>query len=225
MKNESYKTKKGEAQNKKAKIEKQETNNKKEKKESTTRIISILAIIVSIGSLFASVYYSNKEYTYKIDPEVKMSNSLGMQVTQKEGERETYAYSERLHIDIVRKNNLQAAYLINADNEVERLKIDDAEYVIGTKLSDGIKMEKSDITCGDTIYQYKLLLLKELDNTYELYLVYTKSQDGIFFSNAVSGIEVWGMANGHKDDPQYEGERIMAEHYLEVLDKSADFLL
>lgn len=56
-------------------------------------------------------------------------------------------------------------------------------------------------------------------------LIYTKSDGEEFTFDEASGVEVWGMANSNKADPEYEGERIMAEQYLKILEESAEYIL
>lgn len=73
--------------------------------------------------------------------------------------------------------------------------------------------------------QYCFLYLEGLDGGNELTLIYAKSGDGEFKFDEAAGIKVWGLANSNKDDPKYEGERIMAEKYLKIIEESAAYIL
>ena len=46
--------------------------------------------------------------------------------------------------------------------------------------------------------------------------MYVKNNGNMAEFQAVSEIEIYGLKNGHADDPVYEGEKVMAEQYEEI---------
>lgn len=181
-------------------------------------IISILALITSVITMILSTYQSNREYRYKLDPEIESTTAVGIQIEGIEGNRTVQAQSEEVQIKILQKNNLQTAYLIHSDYQVEKLEMDEAEETLESTISDRIAMGQPDFSVGAIEYQYVFVLLKGLDGTTELYLIYLKSENSKFTFNIVSEAEVWGLANAHKGNHAYEGERCMAAEYQKVLE-------
>lgn len=188
-------------------------------------VISGLAFLVSCLSLAATIYFSYKEYEYKLDPEVAAATEIGAEAYETGGKYVSHVYSDGIKIQILNKNNLEKAYLIYSDSRVEKLDINDVEDALETKLNENIKMNKYDLQIGEISYQYCFLYLEGLDGGNELTLIYAKSGDGEFEFNEATGIKVWGLANSNKDDPKYEGERIMAEQYLKIMEESAAYIL
>lgn len=188
-------------------------------------VISGLALLVSCLSLATAIYFSNKEYKYKLDPEVTAATEIGAEAYEIGGKYVSHVYSDGIKIQILNKNNLEKAYLVYSDNRVERLNINEVEDVLETKLNEYIKMNKYDLQIGEISYQYCFLYLEGLDGGNELTLIYAKSGDGEFKFDEAAGIKVWGLANSNKDDPKYEGERIMAEQYLKIMEESAAYIL
>ena len=60
------------------------------------------------------------------------------------------------------------------------------------------------------------IVLKNLDGSTRLYLEYVKNNGNMAEFQVVSEIEIYGLKNGHADDPVYEGEKVMAEQYEEI---------
>ena len=58
-----------------------------------------------------------------------------------------------------------------------------------SKFSQELKMNKADLVFGDLTYQYVFLLLKGLDDTSELYLVYAKSNGEVFEFRQLPGLK------------------------------------
>lgn len=187
-------------------------------------IISCFALVVSGITLCVNYYFNNKEYEYKLDPEVEVAGGFGVQVVQDENQRKAEPFIENLHIEILQKNNLMEAYMIHPDNTVDKLKIDNIEEVLASELNNSLKMNRKDLVFDDIFYQYEFLYLKGLDGTSELYLVYTKSNGDFFNFNGVSGIEIWGLANSHPDDPDFEGEKMMAAQYEQIIKDSEKYI-
>ena len=192
---------------------------------SISTYVSILGAVVSVVSTIFTIYFSNKEYKYKLDPEVTAATEIGAEAYEIGGKYVSHVYSDGIKIQILNKNNLEKAYLVYSDNRVERLNINEVEDVLETKLNEYIKMNKYDLQIGEISYQYCFLYLEGLDGGNELTLIYAKSGDGEFKFDEATGIKVWGLANSNKDDPKYEGERIMAEQYLKIMEESAAYIL
>lgn len=186
-------------------------------------IISCFALAVSGIALYVNYYFNHKEYEYKIDPEVEVIGRIGLQVSQNGTGYSEESFLEDMQIHILQKHNLQDAYLISPDNTVEKLEIDDMEERLLSKFSQELKINKADLVFGDLTYQYVFLLLKGLDDTSELYLVYAKSNGEVFEFQAASGIEIWGLANSHPDNPDFAGEKAMAVQYENLLKASEKY--
>ena len=186
-------------------------------------IISCFALAVSGIALYVNYYFNPKEYEYKIDPEVEVIGRIGLQVLQNGTGYSEESFLEDMQIHILQKHNLQEAYLISPDNTVEKLEIDDMEERLLSKFSQELKMNKADLVFGDLTYQYVFLLLRGLDDTSELYLVYAKSNGEGFEFQAASGIEIWGFANSHPDNPEFAGEKAMAAQYENLLKASEKY--
>lgn len=186
-------------------------------------IISCFALAVSGIALYVNYYFNHKEYEYKIDPEVEVIGRIGLQVSQNGTGYSEESFLEDMQIHILQKHNLQDAYLISPDNTVEKLEIDDMEERLLSQFSQELKINKADLVFGDLTYQYVFLLLKGLDDTSELYLVYAKSNGEVFEFQAASGIEIWGLANSHPDNPDFAGEKAMAVQYENLLKASEKY--
>ena len=50
-----------------------------------------------------------------------------------------------------------------------------------------------------------------------MYLAYLKTDGEVATFNVVSGIQVYGLENSDPENPLYEGERIMAKQYREIM--------
>lgn len=188
-------------------------------------VISGLALLVSSLSLATTIYFSNKEYEYKVEPEVVTRTQMAIEAYEEDGKHISHFYSSGISIELLDKNNLQKAYLIYADNRVEKLNVNEEQGTLEEKLNERIKTDKYNLKVGDRTYQYWFLFLVSLDGSSNMTLIYTKSDGEEFTFDEVSGVEVWGLTSSNKSDPEYEGERIMAEHYLKILEESAEYIL
>lgn len=204
---------------------------KEEKRLNARIVIEVLPIIISCFALAVSgitlcvnYHFNHKEYEYKIDPEVEVIGRIGLQVSQNGTGYSEETFLDNMQIHILRKHNLQEAYLISPDNTVAKLEIDDMEECLLSKFNQELKMNKADLVFGDLTYQYVFLLLKGLDDTSELYLVYAKSNGEVFELQAASGIEIWGLANSHPNNPEFEGEKVMATQYEKLIEESEKYI-
>lgn len=191
-------------------------------------IVAVISILISVISLIIAIValrYNGKEYEYKLDPEVTALTKFKIKAYQVDDTIEKQLSSDEIKIEILNKNNLEKAYLIYPNNVVEKLNINDIENTIEKNLNKDIKFDSYDLDLGNRFYQYRFLFLTGIDDSYELYLIYTKTdgEKNISF-NCVSGIEIWGFANSNNGNPEYEGERIMAKQYQKILKESSNYI-
>ncbi|WP_338631856.1 hypothetical protein [Clostridium baratii] len=125
--------------------------------------------------------------------------------------------NRRVGIRIENESSIDEAYLIYSNNVVKRLNRDEIEDTIENNLNEDIKFEIYNIDFGNIVYKYLFLFIKEKDGSYNLHIIYKKICMGSTVVNVASGIEVWGFESSNKDNPEYEGERIMARKYKEIL--------
>ena len=210
------------------KSQKQSKNNDPKRRYNMFEIvIAIITIGISIISLIVSVIaikYAGKEYEYKLSPEVGVQADVKMKVYQVHDKIDKKLISERIKINIINKNNLEKAYLIYPNNVVKNLNVNEIENTLEENLNEDISLENYDLEIGGKFYQYRFLLLMGMDGSYELYLIYVKTGGEELVINSVSGIEIWGLANSNNDNPEYEGERIMAEKYQKILEESYNYI-
>ena len=45
-----------------------------------------------------------------------------------------------------------------------------------------------------------------------------------FEFQAASGIEIWGLANSHSNNPEFEGEKVMATQYEKLIKDSEKYI-
>lgn len=187
--------------------------------------VALVALVVSILSMWSQYYYSDKEYHYKLDPELETQGNMkfGIQRGQ-DGHRILLDFAD-LSFQIRQENNLQAAYLIHANNEVQKLELDDIENTMETELDMKGKAKSPDIVEGDVSYNYKFLFLKELDGDYELFLLYLKADNDLAGYHEASGIEIWELERAHSNDEKYAGERKMAKQYVEILEGCEKYMI
>ena len=148
-----------------------------------TFVISILALIVSILSFGSQNHYAGLEHEYKSEPEIEIEGGkkeeLGKYITLNDSENK---------IQLLQKNNLQSAYIIHSDCKMEKLVLNE-EGILET--TGEIDFNESNVSVNDTSYHYELLLLEEMDDSYELYLLcrVERGVEGKFELYRLSGIE------------------------------------
>ena len=82
-------------------------------------VVSVVALVISIIGLSYSVFYEQKEYEYKREPELEMS---WVPIFQKSAESSRMKIGiQEIQVHIVDANNLDEVYLIRSDREVSRL--------------------------------------------------------------------------------------------------------
>ena len=187
-------------------------------------IVSIAAIITSIVSATMQSYYADKEYRYKLPPEVQNIGSMNLYVQERENTHIITSDFMNYRLGVVQRNNLQEAYLINSDNEVEKLEIDDTDNTLDISKTNEEKLSKPDIVVDEISYKYMFILLRALDGSYSLSLLYIKSNnEGAAFHQA-TGIEILELEKSHHNDKEYIGEKQMAAKYIEVLSSCEKYM-
>lgn len=201
----------------------EEIKEKERKYNMLETIIAIITIGISVISLVISIIavnYSDKEYEYeyKLSPEIELESRVLIKAEEVRDEINPINYSRKTKIKIINKNNLDKAYLIHSDNSVEKLNINEFNNTIEENFNENIRGEY-DLEIGGMFYQYRYILLIGLDGSFDLYLVYLKTDGDAdeFVLGEASGVEIWGLINSNKNNPEFDGERIMAEQYKKIL--------
>lgn len=177
-------------------------------------VVSVMALVISIIGLSYSVFYEQKEY--KREPELEMS---WVPVFQKSAESVNLDIGiQEIWVHIVDENNLDEVYLIRADRRVSKLTVEKKDLCIqlATNMKEYFSENSPDLITSTHQYHYQYIVLKNLDGSTRLYLVYVKNNGNMAEFQVVSEIEIYGLKNGHADDPVYEGEKVMAEQYEEI---------
>ena len=91
-------------------------------------VVSVMALVISIIGLSYSVFYEQKEYEYKREPELEMS---WVPVFQKSAESVNLDIGiQEIWVHIVDENNLDEVYLIRADRRVSKLTVEKQDLCI-----------------------------------------------------------------------------------------------
>ncbi|MGU8576441.1 hypothetical protein ACV3RL_06960 [Clostridium perfringens] len=205
-------------------FENEQSKEEKKKSWNLANIISVLSLIVTSFLTCFTINYLDKEYKYKLSPEVTVMARLAVEPSRSGDNVDYQLYAKELEIKILNKNNLEKAYLIYPNNIVKKLNINEIENILEEDLNKSIELKDYDFEAGGKCYQYRFLFLMGMDGSYELYLIYTKGEGKELLFNGVSEIEVWGFENSNKDNPEFEGERIMAEQYRKILKESSNYI-
>lgn len=201
-------------------------------------LISAIALAVSIVSACLQNIYSEAEYEYKRDPKFIISaNDVELQIVPLEnGEYETQISTNGFNVEIEEKNNLERLYFISPQKEVSEIKLDSdesAEKQIEDYMYRECEKGEDFITKnGDIGYFYRFLVYSSLDDKIEISILYNKrenitkenNRNGILNIVQADKIKLFEFENAHKDDPNYEGERIMAQQYRELEEYFRDYL-
>lgn len=180
-------------------------------------LVSAMAVVISIIGLRYSIFYEQKEYEYKREPELEMG---WVPVFKKSVESVNPDIGvQEIQIDIIDENNLDEVYLIRADRSVDKLAVeqDNIRIQLETDVREYFSEREADLVTSTHQYHYQYIFLKNLDGSSRLYLIYVKNNGEMAVFQAVSGIGIYDFKNGHADDPAYEGEKVMAEQYEELM--------
>lgn len=104
----------------------EEIKEKERKYNMLETIIAIITIGISVISLVISIIavnYSDKEYEYKLSPEIELESRVLIKAEEVRDGINPINYSRKTKIKIINKNNLDKAYLIHSDNSVKKLNI------------------------------------------------------------------------------------------------------
>ncbi|MDY6226548.1 MAG: hypothetical protein SPH93_02535 [Clostridium sp.] len=183
-------------------------------------VLPTISLVLSIVAIYQVDINNRNESAY----EEMDSNLIDVEIYKVDNSTTDEIYSEKVEIQIFNKDNIEKAYLIYPNNVVKNIDIDEAEEIIEETLNKDIELEIYDFVEEYRFYQYRFLFLIDSEDSYSLYLIYVKKDGEKMIVNAVSGIEVWGLANSNKDNPKYEGERIMAQQYKQILEGSSDYI-
>lgn len=184
--------------------------------------IAFISTIISFMALTISVFASREQdclretYSYETESDIPLPYIMEYQL--KEGKWFPDIGLGQACTDILEKSNLDEVYAISAENEVERLELENVEDYFEIEGLRKVNEEKADLVIGMFKYCYQYILLKNSDGEYILYLVYLKSWGEKAILGIASGMKVYELQYGHKkDEEMYEGERIMAEQYHKIL--------
>lgn len=186
-------------------------------------VVSVMALTISIIGLSYSVFYEQKEYEYKRVPELEMG---WVPVFRKTADNTNLKIGiQEIQIHIADENNLDEVYLIRSDRSLSKLTVEKKDICIqlATDMKEYFSENKPDLITSTHQYHYQYIVLKNLDGSFRLYLVYLKNNGNMADFQAVSEFEIYGLKNGHADDPIYEGEKVMAERYEEIMEYLNNF--
>lgn len=165
--------------------------------------LSATAIIISFASMFLNAFLMNREYEYKLAPETETEIS-----TKK---TESKVVIDKITLKLPAKNNLQTAYLISPDMTMKKLVLNKDETEITDIKTASVENGVYDLNENGVHYQYGFILLKKLNETYDLHIFYLKACGNETFSAAVSDIETLALAKS-KD----KGDNFIYNEYLKI---------
>ena len=202
---------------------------KKESKEKIIPIIiSISALLISIIMMFLQYKFSEAEYEYKRDPEMIMYTDMKTEeIAKDDGTHVTAPVITQFMVDIVEPNNIKHLYFISPDMEVCEIYLDknpdgskaDIDAQIKDYFTNADENEKYLYTeSGNTAYFYHFMVTTGIDDTMELELLFAKMyiDEEMLTSMRVDKVKIIEFEQAHKNDPAYEGERIIASKYREI---------
>ena len=126
-------------------------------------VVSVMALVISIIGLSYSVFYEQKEYEYKREPELEMS---WVPVFQKSAESVNLDIGiQEIWVHIVDENNLDEVYLIRADRRVSKLTVEKKDLCIqlATNMKEYFSENSPDLITSTHQYHYQYIVLKNLD--------------------------------------------------------------
>lgn len=173
--------------------------------------------------LFSQANYADLEYKYKFSQQIDVDGRLDVKL----------ALDIDLTLDIlepafeiIQKNNLQKAYLIHSNYEVTELEIDDMENTLKTDWRRQVYMNTASLEANGVQYYYEFILMEGLDESIELYLLYSRSgETDVVGIGLVSGVEIVELEKAHSGDKKYVGERILADKYYELLQNCEKYIM
>ena len=186
-------------------------------------IVSIIAIIISLVTLFSQANYADLEYKYKFSQQIDVDGRLDVKLAL---DKDATLDILEPAFEIIQKNNLQKAYLIHSNYEVTELEIDDMENTLKTDWRRQVYMNTASLEANGVQYYYEFILMEGLDESIELYLLYSRSgETDVVGIGLVSGVEIVELEKAHSGDKKYVGERILADKYYELLQNCEKYIM
>lgn len=185
-------------------------------------VISLVSLGIAIYMAYVQYHYADIEYEYKVDPKLKVGFIPTVKFDYKDGIRLNEFTAKNIDIEIAEKNNLRKVFLINSKNEVKDIGgIPGIEENLKKQIT--INSEDYDIEINGYKYKYWFLVFQSLDDDIDIHLIYTKSkpfapdEQGIHVFDSREYIGILEFDKGHENDAEYEGERIIAKQYKEIV--------
>lgn len=185
-------------------------------------VVSIISLCIAIYMAYIQYHYADIEYEYKVDPKLKVGFIPTVKFDYKDGIRLNEFTAKNIDIEIAEKNNLRKVFLINSKNEVKDIGgIPGIEENLKKQIT--INSEDYDIEINGYKYKYWFLVFQSLDDDIDIHLIYTKSkpfapdEQGIHVFDSREYIGILEFDKGHENDAEYEGERIIAKQYKEIV--------
>ncbi len=185
-------------------------------------VVSIMSLGIAIYMAYVQYHYADIEYEYKVDPKLKVGFIPTIKSDFKDGIRINEFTAKNIYIEIAEKNNLRKVFLINSKNEVKDIGgIRGLEESLKNQIT--INSKGYDIEINGYKYKYWFLVFQSLDDDIDIHLIYTKSkpfapdEQGIHSFESREYIGILEFDKGHENDEKYEGERIMAKQYKEIV--------
>ena len=190
--------------------------------------LSIIPIVLSIFALCISLYmgylqytYSKTEYEYKRDPVIGTPNGEFYLKQRPEGQGKSFML-KNINIEILEENNLERLYMISPNYEVTAMQGENYTEEIKEYFNDSFRSEEPDMEIGEFMYFYRFVLFEGLNDDLELNLFYWKyeklySDEVVQFSfRKIDHTNLLQIEKSDPNNPDYEGERKMAEQYKEI---------
>lgn len=186
-------------------------------------IISLVALIISVFAL----YLQNAEYFYKLDPVITVGVN---QLKFSSDYHNTDIKVQDFVFEIKEVNNLEKIYFIDSNYDIVKLPEENFEGAFSENANRVFSKDESDLETENYHYYYFFALLMGLDDDAELNLFYVKSEkssekEQLFQINKVDKITLLQLQKQNLDDPNYEGERIMARQFEEINNYYSQFLI
>ncbi len=185
-------------------------------------VISLVSLGIAIYMAYVQYNYADIEYEYKVDAKLKVGFIPTVKSDFKDGSRLNEFTAKNIDIEIAEKNNLRKVFLINSKNEVKDIGgIPGIEENLKKQIT--INSEDYDIEINGYKYKYWFLVFQSLDDDIDIHLIYTKSkafapdEQGIHIFDSREYIGILEFDKGHENDAEYEGERIIAKQYKEIV--------
>ena len=197
-------------------------------------LISLIAVIISFITMCLQYKYSQADYEYLRDPKFSIKGEyLEVSVGTEKPQVSRFTWT----VSIKEKNNMDRLYFISPTKESYEISLDNEVYIDDhiKKYIDGEYAKGYDYVSkdGKNKYFYRFIAYSSLDDSIEVNALYNKitvnDKDGNespppIELKQVDKIKLYEFENAHKDDPNYEGERIIAKKYRELEEYFKDYL-